>query len=179
VENLKEHLKAFDLPNRAMACYQCGACTGGCPVGRFRWDFNPRRFIEMIVRGELEELVNIPDIWLCSHCLTCLERCPQQIEVSEVIMHVKNAAAKMGRAPDNDVKMADRIMTQGWSDEPIKRMLKKRAGLGLPEPAPGIDAETLETLAGSLGWPAKMEIFKNRNSEPPEEAPEAGEKPAE
>jgi len=166
VENLKELLKAFDLPARARACYQCGACAGGCPVGRYRWDFNPRRFIETIVRGRLEELVGNPAIWLCSHCLTCLERCPQQIEVSEIIMHVKNASARRGLAPENDVKMADRIMTHGWSEEPIKRILKKRSQLGLPEPAPGISVDELEALALSLSWAAKMEIFKPRPAEP-------------
>lgn len=179
MENLKESLIEFDLPKRARACYQCGACTGGCPVGRFRWDFNPRRFIEMIVRGQLEELIRKPTIWLCSHCLTCLERCPQQIEVSEIIMHVKNASAQRGYAPENDVKMADRIMSRGWSEEPIKRMLKKRNNLGLPEPAPGIGAEELEALASSLDWAAKMETFKRRETEVREADSETDGNPAE
>ncbi|MBI4773804.1 MAG: 4Fe-4S dicluster domain-containing protein [Deltaproteobacteria bacterium] len=179
MENLIEELKAFDLPVRARACYQCGACTGGCPVGRFRWDFNPRRFIEMIVRGRLEELVKNPGLWLCSHCLTCLERCPQQIEVSEIIMHVKNASARRGYAPENDVKMADQIMTRGWSEEPIKRMLKKRSNLGLPEPAPGIGAEDLAALASILCWTAKMETFKRREEEVREADPETEGNPAE
>ena len=179
MKNLIEYLKALDLPMRARACYQCGACAGGCPVGKFRWDFNPRRFIEMIVRGQLAELVKMPGIWLCSHCLTCLERCPQQIEVSEVIMHVKNASARMGHAPENNVKLADQIMSQGWSEEPIKRMLKKRKGLGLPEPAPGITAEELSELALCLDWPAKMETFKSQSSEVCEEDPETEEKAVE
>ena len=119
----------------------------------------------MIVRGELGELLSQENIWLCSHCLTCLERCPQQIEVSEIITHVKNAGARMGNAPENDIKMADVIMSQGWSEEPAKRILKKRQVLGLPEPSLGIDSEELETLCRCLNWPDKMEAFKGRVSD--------------
>jgi len=162
---LEEILQEYDLPNRARACYQCGACAGGCPVGRFRWDFNPRRFMEMIIRGQLEALVQQESLWLCSHCLNCLEHCPQQIEVSEVITHVKNAAARLGDAPENDVKRANLIMSQGWSEEPIKRILKKRQGLGLPEPASGIDPGELQALGHCLNWSAKMEAFERRRAQ--------------
>lgn len=164
METLKEILAEYNLPARARSCYQCGACTGGCPVGRIRWDFNPRRFIEMLIRGEVEDLLLAENIWLCSHCLTCLERCPQQIEVSEIIMHVKNCAARLGNVPENVIKMADLIMNQGWIDKPVKRMLKKRQGLGLPEQPEGIDSEERKALCRCLDWSAKMKTFKTGKS---------------
>jgi len=167
MERLKRILKKYDLSVRARACYQCGVCVSGCPVGRFRWDFNPRRFIEMIARGRLEDLVLQQDIWLCSHCLNCLEHCPQKIEVSEVLIQVKNVAARLGNTPDNYVKMADQIMTQGWSAEPVQRILKNRRRLGLPEAAPGIDPKELQTLGRNLDWPAKMAAFKSEKSKAP------------
>jgi heterodisulfide reductase subunit C len=169
---LEEILLEYDLPNRARACYQCGVCAGGCPVGRFRWDFNPRRFMEMIIRGQLAALIRQESLWLCAHCLNCLEHCPQQIEVSEVITHVKNGAARLGGAPEGDVKRANLIMRRGWSEEPINRILKKRQSLGLPGVAVGIDPVELEALGRCLNWSAKMEAFERRQVQTKEAASE-------
>jgi len=161
VEVLKKFLEEHDLPRRAQACYQCGSCAGGCPVGRWRWDFNPRRFIEMILRRRLEEIVKERTIWLCAYCLTCLEHCPQKIEVSEIMVQLKNAAARMGHAPESEAKKGGLIMGQGWTDVPAKRALKKREEMGLPNPAPGIDPDELAALGRILDWPAKTARFQS------------------
>jgi len=171
VEVLKEFLEEHDLPRRAQACYQCGSCAGGCPVGRLRWDFNPRRFIEMILRGQLEEIVKDRTVWLCAYCLTCLEHCPQKIEVSEIMVQLKNAAARMGCAPESEAKKGGLIMGQGWTDVPAKRALKKREELGLPNLDPGIDPAELADLSRTLGWPAKMDLFQNGGRSGPETGP--------
>jgi heterodisulfide reductase subunit C len=161
VEILRNFLEEHDLPRRAQACYQCGSCAGGCPVGRLRWEFNPRRFIEMVLRGRLEEIVEDRAVWLCAYCLTCLEHCPQKIEVSEVMVQLKNAVARMGSAPESEVKKGGMIMVQGWIDVPASRTLKKRGELGLPAPAKGIAPDELTALGRILDWPAKRLRFRN------------------
>ncbi|GAH16652.1 unnamed protein product, partial [marine sediment metagenome] len=39
----------------------------------------------------------------CSYCHTCLERCPQKIAVSEIIVKLKNIAAKVRGIPEGYV----------------------------------------------------------------------------
>lgn len=160
MEELKKILAEYDLPRRARACYQCGACAGGCPVGQLNWDFNPRRIIEMIVQGELEALLASETIWLCSTCLTCMERCSQKIQVAEIIGQLKNAAARQGIVPQGQVKKCDQIMAQGWAEKPIKRTIKNRQSLGLPELSQDIGPAELQALAKRLDWPDKSAAFK-------------------
>jgi heterodisulfide reductase subunit C len=133
MKTLREFIAEHDVRRRAQACYQCGACVGGCPVGRLRGDFNPRRIMEMIVRDELEELVGSEVIWLCTACFTCLDRCPQKIEVTELITQLKNASARLGNVPEGEMKKARIIAKDGWSGVPVSRTLKQRAALHLPE----------------------------------------------
>ena len=133
MKTLREFIEKRDIRRRARACYQCGSCVGGCPVGRWREDFNPRRIVEMIVRDELEELVKGEIIWLCLACFTCLDRCPQKIEVTELITQLKNAAARLGNVPEGEMKKARVIAEEGRSGSPVGRTLKQRAALNLPE----------------------------------------------
>lgn len=133
MKTLREFIADHDVRRKAQACYQCGVCVGGCPVGRWRVDFNPRRIVEMIVRDEVEELVESEVIWLCTTCFTCLDRCPQKIEVTELITQLKNAAARLGNVPEGEMKKARVIIKEGWSGVPVGRTLKQRAALDLPE----------------------------------------------
>jgi len=165
MEQLMRFLKEQDLPQRARACYQCGVCAGGCPVGEWIWEFNPRRFIEMILDDELDVLIMDDKIWFCAACHTCLERCPQKIEVSEIIVQLKNAAARMGNIPENEIKVGQEIMKTGWAQTPAKRNLRIRQELGLPPLPPGISSSELLNLVDSLGLQEKL---KKKNAQAPD-----------
>jgi len=161
METLKQFLMEQDLPRRARACYQCGACAGGCPVGKLRWDFNPRQVIVKILRNEVSDIIQDNKIWLCVNCLTCLERCPQKIEVSEIIVQLKNASARIGNIPENEIKKIRQIMKNGWIQDPGKRTFRIRQELGLPEIPKGIRSSELQDMAYALGWQEKIEARKN------------------
>lgn len=154
-----------DLPGRARSCYQCGSCTGGCPVGKWRWNFNPRQFIDRILRDELSDIIKDNKIWLCASCHTCLERCPQKIEVSEIMVQLKNAAARSGNIPENVIKMSQEIMKKGWLQNAGKRILQIRQELGLPELPEGIGPSALQNMAHQLGWEEKMEAIKKMEAQ--------------
>ena len=104
MKTLREFIAGHDVRRRAQACYQCGVCVGGCPVGRWGGDFNPRRIMEMIVRDELDQLVGGEGIWLCTVCFTCLDRCPQKIQVTRLITRLKNVAARLGNIPEGEME---------------------------------------------------------------------------
>ncbi len=66
-------------------CFNCGICTVSCPVRRVDDNYNPRRIVRMVLYGMKEEILSSETIWKCAHCLTCVERCPQDVRFAEVI----------------------------------------------------------------------------------------------
>jgi Fe-S oxidoreductase len=66
----------------AKLCFQCGICDTVCPWNRVR-DFSIRKIINQSIYGLSE--VESEEMWLCSTCGKCMQRCPRgvkQIDVS-------------------------------------------------------------------------------------------------
>jgi heterodisulfide reductase subunit C len=76
------------------ACIQCGNCTAGCPSGR-RTALKTRQIMRKATLG-LEEVLNDEDIWMCSTCYTCFDRCPRNIPVTDIIIKLRNLAVQKG-----------------------------------------------------------------------------------
>jgi heterodisulfide reductase subunit C len=77
------------------ACYQCGVCSGGCPIN-FMMDYTPRQILRMAQSGIKDKVLSSTTIWLCSSCNTCFTRCPREIELPEVMASLKSLAIKEG-----------------------------------------------------------------------------------
>jgi heterodisulfide reductase subunit C len=80
------------------ACYQCEKCTNGCPV-TFTMDYGPHQIIRMLQLGLTEEIESANTPWVCASCETCLTRCPQQIEIPELMDHLKHRILQKGEKP--------------------------------------------------------------------------------
>ena len=66
------------------ACIQCGECSASCPSGR--WSaMRTRKLIRKALVG-LESVLSEPDIWMCTTCFNCYERCPRTIPVTDIIL---------------------------------------------------------------------------------------------
>jgi heterodisulfide reductase subunit C len=89
------------------ACINCGTCTGSCPSGR-RTAFRTRVAIRKALRGDESVLEDI-DIWMCSTCYYCYERCPRDIPVTDMIIKLRNIAVEEGFILDNHLTLADDI----------------------------------------------------------------------
>ena len=76
------------------SCISCGTCTGGCPSGR-RTALNTRTLIRKAQLG-LDEVLSDKELWFCSTCYTCLERCPRSVPVTDVIIYLRNLAVQRG-----------------------------------------------------------------------------------
>lgn len=66
----------------AKLCYQCGICDTVCPWNKVR-KFSIRKIMNQAIYGLSE--VESEEMWLCSTCGRCVERCPRgvvQIDVS-------------------------------------------------------------------------------------------------
>lgn len=78
-------------------CYQCGKCSGSCPVHNSKgMDYSPNRILRMIQLGMEEEVLDTRTIWACVLCSTCTARCPRDIDVPRVMDALRIMAKKRG-----------------------------------------------------------------------------------
>ena len=79
-------------------CYQCGTCTASCPSAP-RSSYRIRKFVRRVVLGLETEALTDPDLWLCTTCYSCTDRCPRDIAPTDVIMAMRNLAFKRDIIP--------------------------------------------------------------------------------
>jgi heterodisulfide reductase subunit C len=71
--------------------------------------------------------------WLCAYCLMCDQRCPMGVSLAEILLGIKNIAAKEGKAPAEFVQAAETLADDGCLSPISSRSEKKRVELGLPD----------------------------------------------
>jgi CoB--CoM heterodisulfide reductase subunit B len=81
------------------ACAECGACSEDCPVARADASYSPNDLVRMIADGEIEKVLNSPDLWKCVECYTCAELCPNKYDQMTILRVAKNLAMARGKAP--------------------------------------------------------------------------------
>jgi len=89
-------LKERDI--NVQACYQCGRCSAGCPIGEF-FDINVMEVVRLAAYGMEENLLNSHTIWLCAACETCATRCPNDIEIAGLMDVLREIALRKGVTP--------------------------------------------------------------------------------
>jgi heterodisulfide reductase subunit D len=81
-------------------CYHCHKCTAGCPAA-FAMEYGPDRILRLIQFGQRERLMTSRDPWLCLGCEMCGAHCPNDIDINEVLIALKEMSEEMGyRAED-------------------------------------------------------------------------------
>lgn len=79
-------------------CYQCGKCSGGCPIRELS-DSPPNRVIRFVQLGLYDMALNSPMPWLCAGCLTCTSRCPQNFDLAKFMDAIRVLALQKGIEP--------------------------------------------------------------------------------
>ena len=115
-------------------CFQCGTCTASCPSAP-RSSYRIRKFVRRALLGLEEEALTDPDLWLCTTCYSCTDRCPRDIAPTDVIMAMRNLAAQRDIVPVNFLKTVQAIYTTGHGvpNNDVNRAARKKLGLN-PEP---------------------------------------------
>ncbi len=133
----REKLNAVAEGFRHNYCYQCGACVADCPAANYSEKFNPRLILLMALLGFEDELIR-PDseIWNCTNCYTCSERCPQDVRPVDVIIALKNLSVKEGKAPPLVRKISDSVLESGITTKVTSLSERRRRELGLPALTP-------------------------------------------
>jgi len=83
------------------SCIQCGICSGSCTTS-VAGEFNPRQVIELIQLGLENKALSSPSIWTCVFCRTCTVRCPQSIDIPELMSSLRIMAVSRGALPRED-----------------------------------------------------------------------------
>ena len=74
-------------------CMKCGKCSATCPAYD-EMDFHPHQFVDMVMNGRIEELLNSRGIYNCLSCFACMERCPRSVEPARMIEAVRVAVVR-------------------------------------------------------------------------------------
>jgi heterodisulfide reductase subunit C len=86
-----------------LQCYQCGTCSGSCPVID-EMDYGPRRIMHLIQAGEEATVLSSKDQWRCVSCYSCANRCPRGIEITDLMADLRRMAVAKGYADDNEAE---------------------------------------------------------------------------
>ena len=77
LDELKEYGE-FDIN----PCYNCGTCTGVCPLAKNGLGF-PRRLVHLAQLGLKDKLAASKEVWTCYYCGECTKRCPRKATPGE------------------------------------------------------------------------------------------------
>lgn len=113
-------------------CFSCDTCTLSCPVRACEEEYNPRTIIRLVLLGAKKEVLSSPFLWLCSGCFYCLERCPQEVGVTDLMDALKNIAAREGYVPKSMKAQIGLLHHHGRLLEIGDFENKKRAKQNLP-----------------------------------------------
>ncbi len=114
-------------------CYQCSACVADCPANNYSETFNPRLIMLRAILGFEDELIGPEsEIWNCTNCYTCSERCPQDVRPVDVIIALKNLCVREGKAPNLVRDISDAVIQSGITTKvtPLAEKRRKEYGLG-------------------------------------------------
>jgi heterodisulfide reductase subunit C len=120
-------------------CIQCGICSASCYSGRVT-AFRVRRLIRQALMGLKKDVLSSDDLWYCTTCYACLDRCPRNIEPTNIIRTLRNLAVAEGYMKENHKKLVFILLDTGHL-VPIDDTNKaRRKSLNLTELPPTVHA---------------------------------------
>ncbi len=79
-------------------CYQCGNCSGSCPVS-FAMEIPVSQVIRFVQLGQERMALQANSMWLCVSCLQCQARCPKCLDPSKVMEALRRMSLRQGKGP--------------------------------------------------------------------------------
>jgi len=141
-------------------CFQCGTCTADCAIARFTDFYKPRKIARMVQLGLKDRLVGNDVLWLCTTCHTCVDHCPQGVEVSSIVRALRNLSVKSrGEMPFIFKNFASNILKSGYVYLMPESRVKKREEQGLP-PLPKSNLGDVAELFKATGFAETLETAK-------------------
>ncbi len=140
-----KHFKREEL----YECYQCARCTGSCPAMEVAPAFGPRETILKCLGVGYDEVVEDERIWLCCTCNVCEDRCPQKIPISELLVALRNSAARRGNIPGR-LSMAIELLAKTGRSMIVHQLDEMRFHHGL-DPLPPAQIDEIRQILKKTG----------------------------
>jgi len=128
--NTITHINPTMKNSDILTCFQCGACTGSCPSGKYT-SLNVRRIIKDSIKKDISDQL---DLWMCTTCYNCRERCPRGIKVTDAILSLRAEAVKKGHILPAHRSVCKFLIETGHAVPIDDIHITIREKIGLPEP---------------------------------------------
>jgi heterodisulfide reductase subunit C len=133
-----------------LTCFQCGTCHASCPSGKYT-SLNIRKIVRDSVKKDISDQ---PELWMCTTCYNCQDRCPRGIKVIDAVLALRSEAVKKGKILPAHRKLSNFLIATGQSiplDD--KHMdIRKKLGLRIDEAARKKALKDLKVLLRSTGF---------------------------
>lgn len=96
MREILENISIDSLKN----CVRCRACSKDCSLV-MSLDFDPMKFVDLIVEGKPQEAIQDEGIWKCLNCFSCQEKCPQSTGLAHFFIVLRNLAINHGYIPES------------------------------------------------------------------------------
>ncbi len=123
---LEEILKNENID--VLKCMQCGVCSASCPSGR-HMTLNVRKLVRRASNKEFD--FDEDDLWMCTTCYTCQERCPRKIRIADAILAIRSKAVSEGFIKSQHRDVARMLIETGHAVPINQENIDKREKLGL------------------------------------------------
>jgi len=110
-------------------CYQCGNCTGVCPVS-MKEENKIRNLIKMCQMGLKKKVLATP--WFCATCHRCYEHCPAGMNPAEIVIALRHMIVRELGPPPFVVAVSQNVADTAQSVPLSEGMRRTREKLGLP-----------------------------------------------
>lgn len=107
---------------RALACMQCGVCSGGCPVST-KSKLNIRRVVGWLTLRGWKFRIDGDELWDCTTCYVCGYRCPRGVRLPELVISLRGLLVEEGRVPSTLARALENVYKHGnpWGRSRAKR----------------------------------------------------------
>lgn len=137
ISEFTEELSARGGSSAAL-CFQCGTCTLKCPSAGYTTSLRTAHLMRASQLGLKDEAINGDGLWQCTTCYTCVEWCPRNVQVVDVITALRNIAVAEGKLHEGHKNVARGFIKAGHTVENNDKITALRKDLGLPENPPTV-----------------------------------------
>ncbi|RLB93944.1 MAG: hypothetical protein DRH26_02595 [Deltaproteobacteria bacterium] len=88
--NLADRIESFEK------CIQCTICSNVCPIVDYdsnNIDMSPHQIMNLLRLGKKHLATGTRMVWSCLTCYACQENCPQEIQVTDILLELRNAGS--------------------------------------------------------------------------------------
>lgn len=79
-------------------CFQCDKCATGCPMASYM-QHTPNELFRLIQLSDRETVLSSNAFWFCVSCYSCSVRCPNDIDIAQVMDTLRELALRYNCAP--------------------------------------------------------------------------------